>query len=89
MIFVKSQIAISQKEFTYRCIHKGCREEVLWHFITGRSWDGNRSVILVHVNGCRRQTCYVNCIYRGEEFYSAIDFVREYKSVEDGIGIWK
>ena len=36
------------------------------------------SVILVHVNGCRRQTCYVNCIYRGEEFYSAIDFVREY-----------
>ena len=36
-------------------------------------------VILVHVNGCRRQTCYVNCIYRGEEFYSAIDFVREYK----------
>ena len=38
-------------------------------------------VILVHVNGCRRQTCYVNCIYRGEEFYSAIDFVREYKMV--------
>ena len=55
------------------------------------------ALILVHVNDCRRQTCYVNCIYRGEEFYSAIDFVREYSqrqirfdvdySFDYGIGI--
>jgi hypothetical protein len=27
-----------------RGIYQGCREEVFWHFITGRSWDGNGSV---------------------------------------------
>jgi hypothetical protein len=27
-----------------RRIHKECREEVLWHFITGRFWTSNGSV---------------------------------------------
>ena len=59
--------------------------------------------IQVHVNGCRRQTSYVNCIYRGighevaaeggrspdaiEEFYSAIDFVCEYNTATGRDGI--
>ncbi len=31
------------KILSHRRIHKGCREEVLWHFITGRFWDANSS----------------------------------------------
>ena len=31
-------------EFAYRRLHKGCREEVLWHFITERFWASNGSV---------------------------------------------
>ena len=34
--------------------------------------------MLVNVNGCRRQACYANCIYRGSELQSAINFVYEY-----------